>query len=150
MGKKQGKVPKRAFDPQPGKVPRVAAAENADDLNPSWRIGLLECQDDFGAWHRLDPGTLHEIRSKLRSFESMTWHEILVDGKNRHHSIQTKKLVPRARTRLAEVKLDDLDELVSLALTGTQRIFGIRDHGVLKLLWWDPEHKICPSVKKHT
>ena len=41
-------------------------------------------------------------------------------------------------------------ELVSLRLSGKQRIYGIQDRGVLLLLWWDPDHKIYPVKKKGT
>lgn len=56
----------------------------------------------------------------------------------------------QARKRLSQIGQGDLDELTSLSLTGTQRVWGIRDVGVLTVLWWDPDHLVCPSLKKHT
>jgi hypothetical protein len=60
------------------------------------------------------------------------------------------KLIKEAQDRLTEISLDDLDELTSLHLTGKGRVWGIIDQGVMNLLWWDPEHQVCPSHKKHT
>jgi hypothetical protein len=60
------------------------------------------------------------------------------------------KLVPEARRRLIQLKLEDIDELLSLRLSGKQRVWGILSEGVAALLWWDPDHRICPSRLKHT
>ena len=38
-----------------------------------------------------------------------------------------------------------LDDVVSLRLSGPERVFGYLDNGVLVLLWWDPLHQVCPS-----
>lgn len=88
-----------------------------------------------------------EIFPKLRDFESMTWHEVEGD---RHHAISIDRLSKEARVRLEELNLDDIDEIFSLALTGRSRMLGIRDRNVFRVLWWDPDHKVCPSKKKHT
>ncbi len=80
----------------------------------------------------------------------MTWNQILIDGKKKSHAIQINQLTSQARRRLTELRLDDVDELVSLGLSGKERIFGIRDRHVLMLLWWDPNHQVCPARKKYT
>ncbi|MEL6899611.1 MAG: hypothetical protein AAFP07_01565 [Cyanobacteria bacterium J06606_4] len=109
----------------------------------------LEMVDPYG-WHETDAVTLKRIREKLGDFESMTWNQILVDGKKRHHSIRIDQIAKPALKRLREIEQDDIDRLVSLSLSGKQRVWGILEEGVLRLLWWDPNHKICPSHKKHT
>jgi hypothetical protein len=60
------------------------------------------------------------------------------------------ELCKTARDRLEDLRLEDIDELVSLRLGGAERVWGIRDGNVMLLLWWDPEHAVCPSLKKHT
>ena len=119
-------------------------------MKPSWRLNRLECTDNFGGWHKLTQDKAHEIRRKLSNFESMTWHEILVQGKKNNHQVPVYKLVPQARKRLDELKLDDAEELVSLRLSGAERVFGILEAGALLLLWWDPDHAIYPVAKKNT
>ena len=101
--------------------------------------------DPFG-WHEIEKNKLGEIRNKLADFESMTWHEIL--GKN-SHLIPVSGICKAARDRLELLKQDDIDELLSLRLSGKQRIWGILEDQALKVLWWDPEHLVCPSSKKH-
>ena len=48
------------------------------------------------------------------------------------------------------LQLDDNETLISLRLKGRQRVWGIRILSVLNLLWWDPEHEVFHSEKKHT
>jgi len=83
----------------------------------------------------------------MGNFEKMTWVDLGSDG---CHSIPIGDLAISARKRLIEIKLDDIDELFSFRVTGKGRIWGIRDRNVVKVLWWDPHHSVCSSVKKHT
>jgi hypothetical protein len=119
------------------------------ELQPAWRLNKLEMCEPFG-WHSVDKETIERIRSRLVAFESMTWREILVEGRKRNHSIKTEDLCRAAQKRLEEIGLDDIDRLHSLGLTGAGRIWGLFSHGVMSLLWWDPDHQICPSPLKHT
>jgi hypothetical protein len=50
-----------------------------------------------------------------------------------------------ARTRLADIFLDDLDQVFRFRLAAKQRFYGFRLQHVFFALWWDAEHKICPS-----
>ena len=126
------------------KVPRSAPVPNFNSLKPAWRLAKLELCGPFG-WHEMTGEKLQEVVKKLGAFEALTWGEILVTQKHRNHSILVEKLSPSARRRLSELKLDDLDELVSLRLSGPNRVFGIREQGILLLMWWDPDHGVCPS-----
>ncbi len=105
----------------------------------------MEMVDPFG-WHRLDGPTLLAVRERLSNFETMSWSEILVASKKQNHSIGVQDLAKRAQDRLDEIGLT-LDEVVSLRLSGKERVFGYLDNGVLVLLWWDPDHEVCPSAK---
>ena len=135
--------------PKASKQAKTTQQHNYNNQKPSWRFSRLELVDPFG-WHKLDIEKLHEIRSRLVNFETMTWNEILIIGKKRHHSIDTKDLCKHAQDRLEELRLDDIDSLVSLSLNGPGRIWGILQQSSLLLLWWDPDHQVCPSNMKHT
>jgi hypothetical protein len=91
---------------------------------------------------------LENILPKIKAFESMTWSEI--EGRTGSHFVEVDKIIPAAQRRLAERGQGDIDELFSLRLAGKPRIWGIRDRHILKVLWWDPGHQVCPSPKKHT
>ncbi len=99
-------------------------------------------------WRGVESKTLLlEIVNKLAQYESMTWAKIEGD---RNHFIKIDKIIKPAQLRLQQLRLHDVDQLFSLHLSGTQRVWGIRDNAILQLLWWDPKHEICPSVKKNT
>jgi hypothetical protein len=103
----------------------------------------------FG-WDKLPPTLWPYVQTKLSDFESMTWNQILIEGKKQHHSSEVYKLSKEAQKRLAEIQQDDVDSLISLSLAGKERVWGILEEGALKILWWDPNHKVYPSKKKHT
>ena len=124
--------------------------EDPGKQNPSWRLHRLEVAEPFGCWHEIDRSKLLWIRKKLSDFESMTWNEILVYGRDQNHPVRVDKLLPGARKRLTELRLEDIDQLVSLRLSGSERIYGILQGSILLLLWWDPDHAIYPVKKKHT
>ena len=105
--------------------------------------------DPYG-WSELDRTALNIIRERLRSFESMTWNEILVQAHRQNHLVSIERLCKEARDRLEENRQSDIAELVSLRVGGGERVWGILDGSILKLLWWDPEHAVCPSLKKGT
>jgi hypothetical protein len=105
--------------------------------------------DPFG-WHKLDKDKLDEIRTKLAQFEGQTWNEILLIAKGKNHTIAKSDLSKAARDRLAELRLDDVDYVISLRLSGKERVFGLKHDVALTLLWWDPDHLVCPAQLKHT
>jgi len=131
------------------KQPASEPVPEYGQMNPAWRISRLEMREPFG-WHEVDEATLHEIREKLRWFESMTINQIFVVSRKLNHPVALDKLCTEARKRLAELRLDDLDELHTLHLSGVKRVWGILSGNVLSLLWWDPNHQVCPSIKRHT
>ena len=112
--------------------------------HPAWRVGKMEMVDPFG-WHNMDGRKLSELRQKLGNFESMTWAEILIKAKKQHHAIPKKDLCKPARDRLIAIQEDDVDDLVRLRLSNLERVWGILDGDVFRVLWWDPYHLICPS-----
>lgn len=77
----------------------------------------------------------------------MTW---LDHGRKGSHLIAVSDLAKNAQRRLEEIGQADVDEVYSLRFGGQKRIIGIRSGDALKILWWDPEHQVCPSQKKHT
>lgn len=146
MGKPKDK-PKARFSP-PEKGARTG--EDPDDNNkktPVWGIAVF---DHEGPWGRelcdKDAAIWEEILPKLKSYESMTWGEIY-KNKDYNHSVSVSNLIKKARDRLVTLNLDDQEQLFRFRLKGKSRVWGIRQGRVFLLLWWDPEHEICPSNK---
>jgi len=125
------------------KKPRI---ENYSEIQtPVWQFNFMDFE---GPWSwQIPAATFLEIRDKLSQFESMTWSEI--EGPS-HHFAEVSNLCKEAQDRLVELKQDDIDHLFSLRLSGRQRVWGIRAGPIFKILWWDPEHIVYPSLKKHT
>ena len=138
--------------PSHRKSPVLPVVRSSNDQNPAWRISRMDVVDPFG-WHKLSKDKAIIVRAKLAAFESRTWNDILVKDSEKNHSVGVEQLCRQAQKRLTKIKHDDLDELISLHLSGRERVWGYRDAlrpEILQLLWWDPDHQVCPSPKMHT
>lgn len=100
------------------------------------------------SWTNVDGQKLKEIRAFLANLETMEWNSLL--HQNRAHTVARWHLSKDAQKRLEAIGQDDTDDLVSLRKTGVERIWGIKDRDVLKLIWWDPDHTVYPVEKKNT
>ncbi|MEO5339109.1 MAG: hypothetical protein H7837_01130 [Magnetococcus sp. MYC-9] len=144
------KIPTERCRPaKPVKTPSSRdAARQVEEQKLSWRFRVMDMDGPFG-WNSPIDGAdpLLYVPPKLKEFETMTWQEIVG---SRHHKIPVDLLSSDAKRRLSDLKLDDIDEVFSLALMGRQRVVGIRDQNVFRVLWWDPDHQVCPSHKKYT
>lgn len=138
------KIPDKAIN-NPSKK-QVKATEQISDGKPVWRFSTTDKAGPF-AWPKGQAEEL-EIVMKLHEFDSMLWSQIV--GKQ-HHYLSESCLSKDAKNRLIEIQLDDeIENLFSFHLQGLPRIIAIRTSNLAKLLWFDPEHKVCPSKKKHT
>ena len=118
-------------------------------MRPAWRVGLLEMVEPFG-WHTATGEETNQVRERLANLEKMMWKEILFQGGYRNHLINKNRLCNEAQGRLEAIGQDDIDAVMSLGVTQMGRVFGILEHNVLKLLWWDPNHLVCPSERLNT
>ncbi|MGR2680062.1 hypothetical protein [Chromobacterium haemolyticum] len=144
MAKKQKRIPNQAVN-RDESAKKVVVPAQVQLESPCWRFSSVDLGGPF-PWPKGSTEEL-EILSKLHEFDSMRWTEI--EGA-KHHSISVDRLSRDAQKRLEEIQQNDIDELFSFRLTGPKRVFGIRLNGTVKLLWWDPEHKVCLSNLKNT
>lgn len=135
---------------EPKKIPRVGEAVEFRSAHPIWSFSLLDLGAPIGGWIHLRPGQLNDLLARFREWETMTWSEILAQGRYRNHLIDVSKLIPQAQARLTFLQLDDREQLLSLGVNAKARVIGILDRATFRILWWDPEHQICPSHMKHT
>ena len=145
-----GKHARQGVSPEIARIPRLASdPSQVNRMTPVWKIGHLDADGRWGH-AKIDAATLwRQIFPKMKQYEAMTWNEIARD-RHRNHSVAVVELVREARDRLEELHIDDVEELFRFRLTGTQRVWGIRDRDAFYILWWDPNHEICPSHKTHT
>lgn len=123
----------------------VRTGQEHRDGKPSWRFSTADKAGPF-PWPS-DGQKRAEILDKLHDLDSMHWSEIAGPV---HHSISVDKLSSDAQKRLTEISQDDIDEVFSFRLSGKQRLICIRSLDIAKILWYDPEHLVCISTKKHT
>jgi hypothetical protein len=139
------KSPRSSFVGRGAKQPR-GAVPGYEGQFPLWAFRIVDLGGPW-CWSVLSGDALREVLQRMKEIETMTWHAVTETGS---HSIDVSALSKPARDRLMEIHQDDVDQVYSLRVTGRRRIVGIRDGGVLRILWWDPEHEICPAPKKHT
>lgn len=86
-----------------------------------------------------------DVAEKLKSFQQRKWAEIAAK-EDRDHTVDTDRIIRDAQKVLEHREYEDFD-LWSFHINGTQRIWGIRERDMFMVLWWDPHHKVCPSLK---
>jgi hypothetical protein len=81
----------------------------------------------------------------------MTWSELQRAGQHPPVTeIDIGAFDRDGQTRLGEIFEDDVASLWELHLGGLPRLWGIRDRDMYYFVWWDPNHLVCPSHKRHT
>jgi len=139
------KQPKIAQSPSPQKQPYSQEIE-VSKLKVQWCFELF---DKGAKWHdgNYTEETFREIAGFLQGYSTMRWGLIEQD-RTRNHEVCVVKMIKDAQKRLEEIKLDDYDRLWHFRFDGKKRLWGIRNGHVFRILWYDPQHKICPSEKK--
>jgi hypothetical protein len=146
MMKRSKHIPSSAT-PLYQKLPRAEDAVSAS-LCPVWSFQRLDIGGPWCLGRTANQQQIIDILQRMGNWEQSTWAEI---GRGGSHEIPINKLEKQAQDRLLDLKLDDLDVLYSFRLSGKERLWGFRtDRHVVRVLWWDPDHEVCLSTKKHT
>lgn len=134
------KQPKIAVDPQSflGKHP-VWSFNSLDNGYGKW--GFVHTDDLFG-----------KVISKLKDYEGMTWSQILSASGGRSHGTNNhyedvSELIPEAQRRWKAIHLEEYDRVFSLRLAGVERLYGILEDGIFRIVWFDQTHEIYPTKK---
>ncbi len=140
-------VPLKAVSQKSSKSIKIKAVES--ERKPAWRFSTTDCGGCF-KWPKGEKEEL-KILAKLHNFDSMPWTGPGgIEGK-KHHFLSEESLSKKAKKRLEKLKLEDeIEHLFSFHLKGKERIIAIRHLNIANLLWYDPDHKVSPSRKKHT
>ena len=144
------KQPKRKGNPKKTKKPKSSSVVSADNRKLVWNVSKVDNDGQWG-WDQVNCSYFfQEIWEKMHDFEKKKWSEILGRDHRKNHKIQARKIIGDAQKRLEELGHDDQEELVSFRLTGRQRLWAIQSGTEAFLLWWDPNHEICPSRLRNT
>lgn len=133
------KVPQAPSSPALGKVGKDKIV---------WRFSKMDFEGTW-SWATITKEKLVEVHSKLCQVEELTWAEATIGGKP-VKNIKVATICKEAQKRLQDSKLNDVDDVWEIHISGKCRIWGLRVDPAFHLLWWDPEHTVCPSVKKYT
>lgn len=149
MGKKKNlKKPKVSESIKIDKIkkPKVGRFPESPE-NLTWSFSMLDEDGPFG-WHLLsEDKKYYKILKRKKAFEGMNFSEIHKTGS---HPVLIKNLSKEAKNRIKDIELDDFEKLYSFRINSTNRVWCIKDENIMRVLWWDPDHKVCPSQKKNT
>lgn len=138
--------------PQGGKHAALHPASSDRDRRFTWRFGILDY--DGGprrrrwSWLHLDDDQ-RTVLKMLATMEQRTWDEAAGTG-----NVGTCKRIPAedlcrdAQHRLVDLELDDQVGLWEIRVTSRARLWGVRLDAVFYVLWWDPNHEVCPGTRR--
>lgn len=112
----------------------------------AWRFGRADRAGSW-RWFSATGEQVQEVLNRLGDFESQNLAQLRDGGS---HPVPVADLCKEAQDRLAAIEQDDLDDLMSFRVTGRRRVWCIRDRNIMHILWWDPNHEVCPSLKRNT
>lgn len=128
---------------------------SSDNKKVVWRFDMIDRSGKFAFDLNRDDFQYKDFLEKLIDYSSMTWTEVKNqthdNRKSKHHFLSPESLSKEAYERLKVRELEQyLDSIFSFSLENKLRLIGIRKNENFHILWYDPEHEICPSKKKHT
>jgi hypothetical protein len=135
----------------PDRTPRIGANPNSIyQMVMEWSPNAADCHGNWSwgprTWTFSDWSSI--ILPKLRSFETMKWHEIEAaitdNGHRMHHSMPVESICDECQTRLLELEKID-DDIYRFRLGNSRRLWGFRILQVFELLWYDPLHRVYPT-----
>ena len=130
------------------KKPRIETDPSANDLKTLLiSFSIVERHGKYGFEKLFCKEKLWEIIDKTKEMEKLTWEQL---GQNGSHNVSTENFCKEARQELRRIGLGDLEEMYSLRFSAKERIYGLKENRVLKIMWWDPNHAIYPVKKKNT
>lgn len=141
VGAQAGKVRRPVETPAgPERAARLRFRFDQIDLEGPW------CLTNIQKEHHVD------LLRRLRELESMTVFEVFNGNNAPGTDYGNVEACPNPALvrRLTEIGRDAIDGVSRIAINGKRRLYGIRTGHEFSILWWDPEHEIWPSRKKHT
>ena len=137
---------KKGF-PREVKIPRTSELEMSYQKHLfKWAVERVQLIGDFGFHHCDQEPLFRMVLNRLKLFETMTWSDIINSGS---HEIDFVHLIPEIQNEVCRLFNDQLN-LFSLRMSVRPRVWGVREGAVCYVLFYDPDHKICPSTLKHT
>ena len=145
MGKKQPSK-KKSVTPKFDRIPRkLTDPISFDDTNFKWRVhnNYIDCDHHQFGWRKVKIiHFLRKIAQLLQSYEGLKWRE--VKHKPHCHPWGLDEIPKECYSRLEERQID-IEELFQIGLGNKPRIIGYKTRSIFYLMWYDPDHKFCPT-----
>ena len=141
----------RKQKPLPSPAPK--SIKHAFYLNAvPFKWSLQYCRWEHDGWQVDCKGVQYFVEHvviKLQTFETQTWQEILnasggkVEGKgNNNHFISADKLPTEERkVFIGAGYMRNFEKVFSLRLSAKERLIGVVDMNVFRVLWYDAFHR---------
>lgn len=137
---------------KPPQAPTPKSIKSGFNLNKSpFRWSFEKCFWEHKGWQKLNVQNFAEkIISKLQNFETMIWQKILdpSGGKseghgNNNHFVDATQLPKEEKKVFIKHKFYEKfgGKVFSLRLSAKERLIGVVDMGVFKILWFDADHE---------
>lgn len=134
--------------PPPSAVRPIAI----DELSFQWTANEVDHEHN-GLWDwDLTPKETADLLDLLSGVSNLVWREVKemkFNSKNRtralHHSQPVESICGEARRRLHVIGRGDQEEVFRLRHGNTIRVWGVLEGPVFSILWFDRNHKVCPS-----
>lgn len=134
---------------QKPRVEKKAVVSSVYEREDGKVIFSFQWFDGVSRWETGQNKNVHdfwEISEKLKSFEQKKWSYIAANS-DRDHQIPFTDLKDFAQKAAIKKRLEQFDGIWSFHLSGIQRLWGVKAGDYFMVIWWDPEHLICPSIK---
>lgn len=139
----------KSLNPHPDNIPRrLQDPISHDDSHFSWRVhnSYIDYDHPIFGWNKVDILLfLKKIVQELQAYEGLTWHQ--VKGKKHCHPWGLDDIPAECFSRLTERQIA-LEQLFQIGLGNKPRIIGYKGGPIFYLMWWDAEHKFCPTKAK--
>ena len=115
---------------------------------PIWNFRSLDHTPAVD-WMCIEASDLIKVLRRFGALESMTWKEIT--NSTGSHFVSVSQFSADGRERLARLACANADALFSLRIDGATRVWGVvcgPDDHVFQVLWFDPLHRVCPSMPR--
>lgn len=132
----------------------TSLSKSTNHLCPVLRFNKLDRNGPFAFDMRRNDFNHKEVLEKLIEYSNLSWNDIMHQthdkgNKTKHHFLSTEALSREAVARIEAMHLqEESDNIFSFAFQNLLRIIGIRDGETFYVIWYDPNHKFCPSTKK--
>lgn len=92
---------------------------------------------------------LNKFTKRLLAFEGKSFKDIEAEPGSSHSWSDTSKLHKGLQELIRKRNIDG-ESLWQLELGGKERLFGVRQHNIFKVMWMDLNHRAYSVPKKHT